>query len=140
MNKKTDINYSESFYSYLVMDLNGYPIQPEFRIDTSEMAFTKPNLLKYQKAADLILEIRETFVYRHLSAIEALNVGNDNPECFFRFIDDPESATLHSSEDFCDTVDWSNSHPEQCEGDGTYFFFMDRILSTEERNEFIKSL
>jgi len=140
MENKLEIKHSESFYSYLVMDKDRYPLRPEFRIDPSEMAFTRPNLLKYQKAADLILEIRETFVYRHLSAADALNVGNANPECLFRFIDDPESATLHSSEDFCETVDWSCKHPRQRKGDGTYSFFMDRILSPEEQKAYIRSL
>lgn len=140
MQDNMEIRHSESFYSYLVMNKDRYPLRPEFRIDPSEVAFTKPNLLRYQTATNLILEIRETFVYRHLSAADALKVGSDNPGCLFRFIDDPESATLHSSEDFCETVKWSYSHPRQRKGDGTYSFFMDRILSPEEQKAYIKSL
>lgn len=140
MQDKTKIKYSESFLSYLIMDKKQCPLRPEFRIDPSEVAFTKLELIKNQKATDRILEIRETFVYRNLSADETLNVGNANPECLFRFIDDPESATLHSSEDFCETINWSLKHPNQRKGNGTYSFYMDRILTSAEQEEFINNL
>ena len=140
MQDKIKIKYSESFFSYLIMDKKQCPLRPEFRIDPSEVTFTKPELVKHQKATDRILEIRKTFVYRNLSADDTLNVGNANPECLFRFIDDPESATLHSSEDFCATVNWSINHTGQRKGNGTYSFYMDRLLTPKEQEEFIKNL
>jgi len=128
---------SERFISYVVMDMKGIPERPEFRID-----FTDPNnrsyLERYILNDRLTVQLRETHVFRSIPADRARSVAKSHPDSLFRFIDDADSVTYQTSEWLIEMLDWQELHHE---GDSNgYSFFLDRILSIEDRNKILMGI
>ncbi len=129
-----------SFMSYVVLsNENGVYEIPEMLIDMED-PYNKTYLQPYMKNKKLTIQIRETHVFKNLTAKDALSIGNEHKDCLYRFLEDYDSVTYQSHEFLCETIEWAETHPDESDSNGRYSFFMDRQLSTDEQNRFLMKL
>ncbi len=131
---------SSNYLSYVVLSKEtGVYEKPEMMIEMND-PYNKTYLMPYIKNKSLGVQVRETHVFKNLSANEALFIGRKYVDCMFRFLEDYDSVTYQSNEYLCESIEWAESHPDESASQGSYSFFMDRLLSSEEQNIILMEL
>lgn len=126
-----------NYISYVVFttETGVYEI-PEFSIEMDDPD-NKSYLEPYIKNKKLTVQLRETHEFDFMLPEEALAIGRKYEDCLFRFMDDDDTVTYLTSDEFCELIEWSEENPDDSISDGSYSFFMDKPLPIEEQNRIL---